>query len=109
MECDSGSSLLIEVEAGHGITLCVPIFKLVTGKRLVYRLVTGTTKLGSIGIARATKGSVTPAGEKFCEILRNISNGAIAAKPSRQGLSKVARQAALSDAISDVSRFRPPK
>jgi DNA-binding transcriptional LysR family regulator len=109
MECDSGSSLLIEVEAGHGITLCVPIFKLVTGKRLVYRLVTGTTKLGSIGIARATKGSMTPAGEKFSEILRNISNGAIAAKPSRQGLSKVARQAALSDAISDVSRFRPPK
>jgi len=32
------------------------------------------------GIARATKGDVTPAGEKFCEILRNISNGANAAK-----------------------------
>jgi hypothetical protein len=25
---------------------------------------------GSVGIARATKGDVTPAGEKFCEILQ---------------------------------------
>src|SRR5882724_6642670 len=32
------------------------------------------------GIARATKGDVTPAGENFCEILRKISNGANAAK-----------------------------
>jgi DNA-binding transcriptional LysR family regulator len=62
LECDSGSSQLIEVEAGHGIALCIPIFKLVTGKRLVYRLVTGTTELASIGIARATKGDLTPAG-----------------------------------------------
>ncbi len=73
LECDSGSSQLIEVEAGHGIALCIPIFKLVTGKRLVYRLVTGTTELASIGIARATKGDLTPAGEKFCEILRKTS------------------------------------
>jgi DNA-binding transcriptional LysR family regulator len=40
MECDAISSLLIEVEAGHGIALCIPIFELVTGKRLVYRTVT---------------------------------------------------------------------
>ena len=33
------------------------------------------------GIARATKGDVTPAGEKFCEILRKISDGATGAKP----------------------------
>src|ERR1700726_713483 len=37
VECDTTSSGLIEVEAGHGIALCIPIFKLVTGKRLVYR------------------------------------------------------------------------
>jgi DNA-binding transcriptional LysR family regulator len=73
VECDSGNSLLIEVEAGHGIALCLPILKLVTGKRLIYRPVTGTTELVSIGIARAIKGEVTPAGEKFCEILRKIS------------------------------------
>ena len=60
VECDSTSSLLIEVEAGHGIALCIPIFELVTGRRLVYRLVTGTAELVSIGIGRATKGDVTP-------------------------------------------------
>src|SRR5271165_1165360 len=60
VECDSTSSLLIEVEAGHGIALCIPIFELVTGRRLVYRLVTGTAELVSIGIGRARKGDVTP-------------------------------------------------
>src|SRR5437867_1808089 len=34
-------------------------------------------------IARATKGDVTPTGEKFCEILRKISNGANAAKSKK--------------------------
>ncbi|MEY2602922.1 MAG: hypothetical protein QOH31_687 [Verrucomicrobiota bacterium] len=80
VECDSGNSLLIEVEAGRGIALSIPIFKLVTGKRLLYRPVTGTTESVSIGIARATKGDVTPAGEKFCEILQKTSNGAATAK-----------------------------
>jgi hypothetical protein len=56
-------------------------FKLVTGKRLLYRPVTGTTELVSIGIARATKGDETPAGEKFCEILRKTS--AARAMPDR--------------------------
>lgn len=86
VECDSTSSLLIEVEAGNGIALCLPIFEHVTGKRLLYRPITGTTKLVPIGIARATDGDLTPAGAKFCEILREISNGATAAKPSRNGL-----------------------
>jgi len=64
------------VEAGRGIALCIPSFKLLTGERLAYRPVTGTTELLSVGIARATKGDVTPAGEEFCEILRKVSNGA---------------------------------
>jgi DNA-binding transcriptional LysR family regulator len=76
VECDGDSSLLIEVEAGRGVALFMPIFKLLTGERLLYRPVTGTTELASIGIARAIKGDVTPAGEKFCEILRKISDGA---------------------------------
>jgi hypothetical protein len=42
-------------------------------KRLLYRPLTGTTETQSIGIARATKGDVTPAGEKFCEILRRLT------------------------------------
>jgi DNA-binding transcriptional LysR family regulator len=80
VECDTTSSGLIEVEAGHGIALCIPILKLVTGKRLLYRPVSGTTESVSIGIARATKGDVTPVGEKFCEFLRKTSDAATTAK-----------------------------
>src|SRR6266487_3308065 len=81
VECDSASSLITEVEAGRGVALVTTIFNLVAGKRLLYRPFTGTTEVGSVGIARAIKGDATPAGEKFCEILRKISNGANAAKP----------------------------
>jgi len=83
VECDSASSLITEVEAGRGIALASPSFKLVAGKRLLYRPLTGTTEVASVGIARATKGDVTPAGETFCEILRTISVGATAAKSKR--------------------------
>ena len=80
VECDSASSLITEVEAGRGIALVNTIFKLVAGKRLLYRPLTGAPEVGSVGIARATKGDVTPAGEKFCEILRKTSRGAGGAK-----------------------------
>jgi len=83
VECDSASSLITEVEAGRGIALATPVFKLVAGKRLLYRPLTGTTEVLSVGIARATKGDVTPSGEKFCEILRKISEGATAARSKR--------------------------
>jgi DNA-binding transcriptional LysR family regulator len=73
VECDTASSLIIEVEAGRGILLATTIFKLIAGKRLLYRPLTGTTETLSLGIARAKKGDVTPAGEKFCEILRQTS------------------------------------
>ena len=73
VECDSMSSLITEVEAGHGVSLASPVFKLLIGKRLLYRPLTGTTLTASVGIVRATKGDVTPAGEKFCEILRQKS------------------------------------
>jgi DNA-binding transcriptional LysR family regulator len=77
MECDTFSSILIEVEAGHGVALSIPI---ATGKRLLFRPLTGTTEALSLGIARARKGEVTPAGEKFCEILRKISAQVTTAK-----------------------------
>jgi DNA-binding transcriptional LysR family regulator len=67
VKCDSISSLITEVEAGRGVALAIPIFKLVAGKRLLYRPLTGTTQTASLGIARATKGDATPAGEKFCD------------------------------------------
>src|SRR5499433_779256 len=76
MECDSESSLFMELEAGRAIALVTTIAKLAAGKRLVYRPLKGTTECQTVGIARAVKGDVTPAGEKFCEILRRVSRGA---------------------------------
>ena len=81
VECDSASSVITEVEAGRGIVLATTVLKRVAGKRLLYRPLTGTTEAQSVGIGRATKGDVTPAGERFCEILRKISSGGTAAKP----------------------------
>jgi hypothetical protein len=63
------------VEAGRGVALSSTIFKLVAGNRLLYRPLTGTTEVASVGIARGIKGDVTPAGERFCEILRKVANG----------------------------------
>jgi len=80
VECDSASSVILEVEAGRGVALVNTILKRVAGERLLYRPITGMTETQSVGIARATKGDVTPAGERFCEILRKISHGATAAK-----------------------------
>jgi hypothetical protein len=76
MECDSEDSLFMEVEAGRAVAVVTTIAKLAAGKRLVYRPLRGTTEIQLVGIARATKGDVTPAGERFCEILRQISRGA---------------------------------
>jgi DNA-binding transcriptional LysR family regulator len=70
---DSPSSLITEVEAGRGVALALPMLKLVAGKRLLYRPLTGTSEVAAVGVARATKGNVTPAGEKFCEVLRQTS------------------------------------
>jgi DNA-binding transcriptional LysR family regulator len=87
VECDTFSSILIEVEAGHGIALCIPI---AAGKRLLYRPLTGTTEALSFGIARARKGDLTAAGEKFCEILRKTLDGATTAKTKPGSLLKPA-------------------
>jgi DNA-binding transcriptional LysR family regulator len=70
VECDSASSLIMEVESG-GIALLNTVFKRVAGKRLLFRPLIGTSDASPpVGIARATNGDVTPAREKFCEILR---------------------------------------
>lgn len=75
VECDSASSLITGVEVGRGVALVNTIFRQVTGKRLMYRPLTGTNEVQTIGIARAESGDVTPAGEKFCEALRRIARG----------------------------------
>ena len=81
VECDSSSSLITEIETGRGVAIASPVLRHASGKRLLYRPLTGTTEVLSVGIARATKGDVTPAGEKFCEILRKTSDAATLAKP----------------------------
>ena len=81
VECDSSSSLITEIETGRGVAIVSPILRHASGKRLLYRPLTGTTEVMSVGITRATKGDVTPAGENFCEILRKTSDGASTAKP----------------------------
>src|SRR6478736_8174451 len=70
---DSASSLITEVEAGRDVALALPMLKFVAGKRLLYRPLIGTSEVAAVGVARATKGNVTPAGEKFCEVLRQTS------------------------------------
>ena len=74
-ECDTESSLFMEVETGGAIAVVTTIVTLAAGRRLVYRPLTGTTEIQLVGIARLSGGDVTPAGEKFCEILRNLSRG----------------------------------
>lgn len=81
VECDSASSLITEVETGRGVAIASTVLKHASGKRLFYRPLAGTKETVSVGIAWATKGDVTPAGEKFCEILRKTSGGATLAKP----------------------------
>lgn len=81
VECDTASSLLTAIEAGSGIALATSTFQQVTGKRLVYRPLTGTDEVLSVGIARAKNGDLTPAGEQFCKIMRNV----VAAKPPKPG------------------------
>lgn len=71
VECDSASSLITEVETGRGIAIASTILKHASGKRLLYRPLTGATEVLSVGIVRSTKGDMTPAAEKFSEILRN--------------------------------------
>jgi DNA-binding transcriptional LysR family regulator len=81
VECDSASSLIMEVEAGHGIAVVTANLKLMGGERLLYRSLIDAPETQFVGIARATQGDVTPAGEKFCEILRQISHRASKRKP----------------------------
>ena len=49
--CDSVSSMILEVEAGHGIALAPTMLKLVAGRTLLYRSLSGTLA-GSVVRAR---------------------------------------------------------
>ena len=66
----------MEVEAGRAVAVVTMIAKLAAGKRLIYRPLTGATETQFVGIGRAARGDVTPAGEIFCESLRKLSRRA---------------------------------
>ncbi|WP_395751385.1 LysR family transcriptional regulator [Prosthecobacter sp.] len=73
VECDGASTLIAEIEVGRGIGVVSEVFQRAAGRRLVYRRISNSEEVQRVGIVRAQKGDVTPAGEKFCEILRKIS------------------------------------
>lgn len=82
-ECDGASSLITDVEVGKGVAVVSEVFQHAAGKRLVYRRISDSKEVHKVGITRAAKGDVTPAGEKFCEILRSMSKPAAGkSKPS---------------------------
>jgi DNA-binding transcriptional LysR family regulator len=84
VECDTVSSLITAIETGRGIALVISAFRHVSGKRLVYRPLAGTTEVFSVGIVRAKNGDVTPAGERFCELLRKVAKETSAGKPGKR-------------------------
>jgi DNA-binding transcriptional LysR family regulator len=73
VECDGTSSLITEVEGGRGIAVADEVVRLVAGDRLVYVPFSGSKVTHAIGICRATNGELTPAGERFCAVLRQVS------------------------------------
>jgi len=80
VECDSASSLITEVEVGKGVAVVSEIFRLLGGRRLVYRPFSDSSVSHGVGIMRAADGNLPPAGERFSEALR------VAAKLIRIGV-----------------------
>lgn len=73
VECDGSTSMLTELEGGNYVGIVSEQFRHIAGKRLVYRTISDSAEWHAVGIARAKKGDVTPAGEKFCEVLRTVA------------------------------------
>lgn len=74
-ECDGASSLITEVEGGRGIAVVNEAVRQVARDRLVYVPFSDSKVTHPIGICRATNGELTPAGERFCAALRQVSTG----------------------------------
>jgi DNA-binding transcriptional LysR family regulator len=72
-ECDGTSSLITEVEGGRGIAVASEVVRNVARDRLVYVPFSDSKVTHSIGICRATNRELTPAGERFCAALRQVS------------------------------------
>jgi DNA-binding transcriptional LysR family regulator len=73
VEVDGANTLITGVESGRGVAVVTELFRRITGDRLLYRPITGCAAAQSVGVAWATSGDVTPAGEKFRDILRGVA------------------------------------
>lgn len=75
-EYDSASSLLTAVESGRGLALLSQVMERIVGSRMKMRPLSGGTVGVEVGLCRAVKGDVTPAGEKFCDYVRKAARKA---------------------------------
>jgi DNA-binding transcriptional LysR family regulator len=73
VECDGASSLVTEIEAGRGVAILPSVFAKAIGPRLKLRPITPAPEPLQVGYAIATKGDLTPAGEKFIAQLRAVA------------------------------------
>ena len=73
VECDGASSLITELVAERGIAILPQVFTRIVGARLKLRPLTPAPIPQEVGIVRAIKGDVTPAGERLCIELRSAA------------------------------------
>lgn len=73
VECDGSSTLFAQVAAGRGVAILSQVFGKIVGTRLRMRPLIPAPAPQEVGIVRALKGDVTPAGERFCDHLREAS------------------------------------
>lgn len=73
-ECDGASSLIADVESGHGVAVVTESFWRITGDRLVLVPLEEVGAAQRVGIARAVHADVTPAAERFCQMLREAAS-----------------------------------
>ncbi|RBP44385.1 DNA-binding transcriptional LysR family regulator [Roseimicrobium gellanilyticum] len=87
-EVDGANTLITGVESGRGVAVVTELFRGITGDRLLYRPITGCPIAQSVGIATAAQGDITPAGEKFREVLRDVAKG-LGTASGRKGTASV--------------------
>jgi DNA-binding transcriptional LysR family regulator len=72
VECDGAATLVTEIEAGRGVAILPSVFVKSIGPRLKLRPITPAPSPLLVGYAVATKGDLTPAGEKFIAQLKAV-------------------------------------
>lgn len=75
-ECDSGSSLIAEVQAGHGLAIQASVYRQILNGRLAMRpLNPAGLPTMDIVVSWAIKGDFTPAAGKFISYLKPVKTG----------------------------------